>query len=33
MSFVSSIKHTKTWRKEQVWYQGGKKNECESFQR
>jgi hypothetical protein len=30
---ISSKLHTKTWRKGQEWYTGGKKNECEKFQR
>lgn len=30
---ISSEFHTKIWRKRQEWYEGGKKNECEKFQR
>lgn len=30
---ISSEFHTKNWRKIQEWYEGGKKNECEKFQR
>jgi hypothetical protein len=33
MSIVSSNHHTKQWRQEQTWYQNGKHNECELFQR
>ena len=30
---ISSKYQTKQWRKDQVWYINGKKNECEKFQR
>lgn len=33
MSIVASNQHTKEWRTEQTWYQDGKQNECENFQR
>jgi hypothetical protein len=30
---ISSKFHTKKWRELQKWYEGGRKNECEKFQR
>lgn len=30
---ISSKYQTKNWRKEQVWWKGGKRNECEKFQK
>lgn len=30
---ITSKEQTKNWRKNQSWYKGGKKNECEIFQR
>jgi hypothetical protein len=29
---ISSEKQTKQWRKNQTWYEGGKKTECEKYQ-
>ena len=33
ISLIPSSQQTKAWRKEQSWYQTGKKNECEMYQR
>jgi len=33
MDLVSSERQTKEWRASQSWYDGGKRNECEKFQR
>ena len=33
MNITPSIEQTKSWRKAQLWYKGGKKNECEISQR
>ncbi len=30
---VQAVNQTKEWRKAQNWYKGGKKNECEKYQR
>jgi len=30
---ISSKQQSKDWRKKQIWYKGGKKNECELFQK
>ena len=33
LTLVKSSEQTKTWRKKQVWYETGKRNECEKRQR
>lgn len=33
MNITESGNQTSTWRREQEWFQGGKKNECEKYQK